>query len=219
MTSAILDPAFVGSGRSTEFFEFLRAINDATGKEEETQSVKKEVARLKQRFLTPSQLSQAKLAECVVGLLYCEMLGYKVEFGYIHAIILAQSAKNLKEKRIGYLVSSLLLNKDHELSIMLMNSIQQDLKSTNPLVICCALDALRHLVNSETFPIFSQILEALLMHRSSSVRKKSVTVMHKVYNLDANLLTTQLDKLQNLLEDGDIGVRETGLSLVVDIVS
>ena len=40
------------------------------------------------------------MKECMVRLIYCEMLGYEASFGYIHAIKLAQQG-NLFEKRVG----------------------------------------------------------------------------------------------------------------------
>ena len=50
------------------------------------------------------------MKECMVRLIYCEMLGYDASFGYIHAIKLAQQG-NLLEKRVGmYVFKSLALN-------------------------------------------------------------------------------------------------------------
>lgn len=43
---------------------------------------------------------QKMMKECMVRLIYCEMLGYDASFGYIHAIKLAQQG-NLLEKRVG----------------------------------------------------------------------------------------------------------------------
>lgn len=46
---------------------------------------------------------QEMMKECMVRLIYCEMLGYDASFGYIHAIKLAQQG-NLLEKRVGMYV-------------------------------------------------------------------------------------------------------------------
>jgi len=43
------------------------------------------------------------MKDYITRLVYCEMLGYNVEFGHIHAVKLAQSAKGLWEKRVGKL--------------------------------------------------------------------------------------------------------------------
>lgn len=58
------------------------------------------------------------------------MLGYSASFAYIHAINLTQN-KNLVMKRLGYLLCSLFMNKDSELIIMLVSTIQKDLNSSD----------------------------------------------------------------------------------------
>ena len=44
---------------------------------------------------------QRQMREFLIRLVYCEMLGHNVAFGYIHAVKLAQSSKNMLEKRCG----------------------------------------------------------------------------------------------------------------------
>lgn len=48
------------------------------------------------------------MKECMVRLIYCEMLGYDASFGYIHAIKLAQQG-NLLEKRVGMYVCKIFI--------------------------------------------------------------------------------------------------------------
>jgi len=44
------------------------------------------------------------MKDYIIRLIYCDMLGHSVEFGYIHAVKLAQSGKNIWEKRAGRFV-------------------------------------------------------------------------------------------------------------------
>ena len=44
------------------------------------------------------------MKDYIIRLIYCDMLGHNVEFGYIHAVKLAQSGKNIWEKRAGRFV-------------------------------------------------------------------------------------------------------------------
>ncbi len=53
-----------------------------------------------------------KLKEYLIRLMYCEMFGFKSEFGYIHAINLTQGS-DLVSKRVGYLACCTFLNPQH----------------------------------------------------------------------------------------------------------
>ncbi|KAF2315935.1 hypothetical protein GH714_040730 [Hevea brasiliensis] len=55
-------------------------------------------------------------------------------------------------KRTGYLAVTLFLNEDHDLIILIVNTIQKDLKSDNYLVVCAALNVVCKLINEETIP-------------------------------------------------------------------
>jgi hypothetical protein len=59
---------------------------------------------------------------------------------------------SLAAKKTGYLATSLFLDDSHDLIILIVNTIQQDLKSDNYLVVCAALTAVCKLINSETIP-------------------------------------------------------------------
>jgi AP-4 complex subunit epsilon-1 len=87
------------------------------------------------------------MKEYLVRLIYCEMLGHSTPFGYIHAVKFAQQA-SLFEKRVGYLAVTLMLHENHELILLLINTIQKDLRSSNIVEICMALTAVMRLINS-----------------------------------------------------------------------
>lgn len=87
------------------------------------------------------------MKEYLVRLIYCEMLGHATPFGYIHAVKFAQQA-SLFEKRVGYLAVTLMLHENHELILLLINTIQKDLRSSNIVEICMALTAVARLINA-----------------------------------------------------------------------
>jgi AP-4 complex subunit epsilon-1 len=149
------------NGVSREFFLQLQAVGNAQSKEEEDALVREEAVRLKK--LLSSSPPKEKMKEYVLRLLYCEMLGYEVEFGYVHALTLTQSS-NLLEKKVGYLAVAYFLHKDHPLMIMVVNSFRRDLESDNYLVVCAALTTMSKLLTTETIQTVVTIVIKLLTH-------------------------------------------------------
>ncbi|MED6148231.1 hypothetical protein PIB30_051110 [Stylosanthes scabra] len=66
------------------------------------------------------------MKEYVRRLLYVEMLGHDASFGYIHAVKMTHDDA-LPLKRTGYLAVTLFLSDDHDLIILIVNTIQKDL--------------------------------------------------------------------------------------------
>jgi AP-4 complex subunit epsilon-1 len=88
---------------------------------------------LRARMREPDVPSKT-MREYIVRALYCEMLGIDASFSYINAVKFTQST-NLLDKRVGYLACSLFLHRNHELLMLLVNTIQRDLKSPNVLEV------------------------------------------------------------------------------------
>jgi AP-4 complex subunit epsilon-1 len=84
------------------------------------------------------------------------MLGHDASFGYIQAVKMTHD-NNLLLKRNGYLVVTLFLNEDHDLIILIVNTIQKYLKLDNYLVCCATLIAMFKLLNV----VFPQVVELL----------------------------------------------------------
>ena len=97
--------------------DLVRAIGDCKSKQEEDSIVGREVVNLRVRLADAS--AQGRMRELMIRMMYCEMLGHRVEFGYIHAVNLTQRP-TLTEKRTGYLAASLFLDSASELLILLV---------------------------------------------------------------------------------------------------
>ncbi|KAI8530841.1 hypothetical protein RHMOL_Rhmol11G0090300 [Rhododendron molle] len=63
------------------------------------------------------------------------MLDHDASFGYVHAFKMTHDAARLL-KQTGYLAVMLFLNEDHNLIILIINTIQENLKLDNYLVVC-----------------------------------------------------------------------------------
>jgi len=170
-----------GGHLSKEFFELVKSIGESRSKQEEDKIIVGEIAILKQHLNQPN-ISAKKMKEYMIRAVYAEMLGHDASFAYIHAVKLTHE-KNLMAKRIGYLTCNLFLNKDHELMLLLINTMQRDLQSANHLETCAALTSVCRLVNLEMIPAISPAVFNLLSHSQESVRKKAVVAVHRFYKL------------------------------------
>lgn len=73
--------------------------------------------------------------ETLIKLIYCEMLGHKVEFGYFFVVGLTQMQNRLVDKRIAYICGSLFLRPNDEMTCLWVNCFGRDLISTNKLEV------------------------------------------------------------------------------------
>ncbi|CAG8612959.1 8865_t:CDS:10 [Paraglomus brasilianum] len=198
----LLNTTFLTSGLSRGLFEFVTKVADARSKQEEDHYVAEEL------FSLTKKLSKPEISS----------VGHSVEFGYIHAVKLAQSGKNIWEKRAGYLACSLFLYETHELSIMLINTVQKDLNSNNELEVNAAISALCSLLYPEMIPAVIQLIEGALKHSNDSVRRKAVMVCHRLYRIAPDTISHLEDTFREILADKDYGALSAILCLFSDLV-
>ncbi|TYJ23061.1 hypothetical protein E1A91_A08G165600v1 [Gossypium mustelinum] len=122
-------------------------------------------------------------------------------------------------KRTGYLAVTLFLNEDHDLIILIVNTIQKDLKSDNYLVVCVALNAVCKLINEETIPaVLPQIVE-LLAHPKEAVRKKAIMALHRFYQKSPSSVSHLVSNFRKRLCDNDPGVMGATLCPLFDLIT
>ena len=204
-----------GAHLSKDFFELVRAIGESKSKQEEDRIVTKEVTVLKSKFQERG-LSKAKLKECLVRLIYVEMLGHDGSFAYVHAIQLTASG-NVLQKRVGYLCAALTLSPEHEFRFMLVNQLQRDLDSSNILEVSTALVAVCKLITEEMIPAVLPSVSKLLKHEKSLVRKKAALALERMYTLNPQSIAHLTQDFRNLLCDKDPSVMAASLCLLHDL--
>ncbi|XP_024531548.1 AP-4 complex subunit epsilon [Selaginella moellendorffii] len=203
-------------GSSKEFLELVKTIGEAKSKAEEERIVLAEIESLKRRIQEPD-VPRKKMKEYIMRLVYVEMLGHDASFGYIHAVKMTHD-DNLLLKRSGYLAVTLFLNEDHDLIILIINTIQKDLKSDNYLVCCAALTAVCRLINEETIPaVLPQIVE-LLNHQKELVRKKAVMALHRFFQRSPSTVSHLFPAFQERLCDRDPSVMSAVLCALYDMI-
>lgn len=195
---------------------FIRGLTELASKQDEEKLIKKELAALKEQVSAPTT-SPKQMWECLVRLIYCEMLGYDASFGYIHAIKLAQQG-SLMEKRVGYLAVSLFLNEGHELLLLLVNTVLKDLQSTNLLEVCMALTVGSQLFPLDMIPAVLPLVEEKLQHSKEIIRRKAVLALYKFYLIAPNQVQHIHDKFKKALCDKDPGVMAASLHIYLLLI-
>lgn len=201
------------SGR--EFFDLCKAIGESKSKQEEDRIIAEEIIYLK-KVLPMSNTSPKKLKELVVRSLYVEMLGQDASFAYMRIVELCASS-NISFKKAGYLAASLVLSPDHEFRFMLVNRMQQDMKSTNMIESTTALLGVCRLVTEDMVPAVIGEVIKLLSHDMDPVRKKAVSALHRLYQLDKSSVIDHYPKIRRIICDKDPSVMGASLGLILDL--
>jgi len=204
-----------GGHLSKEFFELVKSIGESRSKQEEDKIIVNEIAILKQH-LNQTNISAKKVKEYMIRAVYAEMLGHDASFAYIHAVKLTHE-KNLFAKRIGYLTCNLFLHKDHELMLLLINTMQRDLQSANHLEVCAALTSVCRLVNLEMIPVISPLVFKLLAHPQEVVRKKAIVSVNGFFRIVPQTVLEQKDLIWKVLCDPDPSVMGASLHILYEI--
>ncbi|KAJ6797853.1 AP-4 complex subunit epsilon [Iris pallida] len=206
-----------GWNQSRDFLDLVKSIGECRSKAEEDRIVLGEIETLRRRISEPD-VPRKKMKEFLIRLVYVEMLGHDASFGYIHAVKMTHD-DSLLVKRTGYLAVTLFLNEDHDLIILIVNTIQKDLRSDNYLVVCAALTAVCRLINEETIPaVLPQVVE-LLGHGKEAVRKKAVMALHRFHRRAPAAVSHLVSHFRKKLCDSDPGVMGATLCPLFDLIT
>jgi len=198
-----------------DFFELCKAIGESKSKQEEDRIIAEEIIYLKKALPINNQ-SAKKLKELVIRSLYVEMLGQDASFAYMRIVELCASS-NISFKKAGYLAASLVLSPDHEFRFMLVNRMQQDMKSANMIESTTALMGVCRLVTADMVPAVIGDVIKLLGHDMDPVRKKAVSALHRLYQLDKSSVIDHYPKIRRVICDKDPSVMGASLGLILDL--
>nr|XP_019785011.2 AP-4 complex subunit epsilon-1 isoform X2 [Tursiops truncatus] len=183
-------PAAAKASFSSRLGGLVRGITALTSKHEEEKLIQQELSNLKATVSAPTTTLKM-MKECMVRLIYCEMLGYDASFGYIHAIKLAQQG-NLLEKR--------------------------DLQSTNLVEVCMALTIVSQIFPREMIPAVLPLIEDKLQHSKEIIRRKAVLALYKFYLIAPNQVQHIHIKFRKALCDRDVGVMAASLHIYLRMI-
>ncbi|CAN6452639.1 unnamed protein product [Victoria cruziana] len=155
-------------------------------------------------------------------MLYIYMLGYDVDFGHMEAVSLI-SAPKYPEKQVGYIVTSCLLNENHDFLRLVINTVRNDIIGRNETFQCLALTMVGNIGGREFAESLAPDVQKLLISSSCRplVRKKAALCLLRLYRKNPDVVNVDgwSDRMTQLLDERDVGVLTSVMSLLVALVA
>lgn len=201
---------------------FISDIRNCPNKEQERLRVDKELGNIRTRFKNEKGLSPYEKKKYVWKMLYIYMLGYDVDFGHMEAVSLI-SAPKYPEKQVGYIVTSCLLNENHDFLRLAINTVRNDIIGRNETFQCLALTMVGNIGGREFAESLAPDVQKLIISSSCRplVRKKAALCLLRLYRKNPDVVNVDgwADRMAQLLDERDLGVLTSSMSLLVALVS
>ncbi|KAL5716758.1 hypothetical protein ACHQM5_009881 [Ranunculus cassubicifolius] len=201
---------------------FISDVRNCQNKEAERLRVDKELGNIRTRFKNEKGLSPYEKKKYVWKMLYIYMLGYDVDFGHMEAVSLI-SAPKYPEKQVGYIVTSCLLNENHDFLRLVINSVRNDIIGRNETFQCLAMTMVGNIGGREFAESLAPDVQKLLISSSCRplVRKKAALCLLRLFRKNPDVVNVDgwSDRMTQLLDERDLGVLTAVMSLLVALVS
>ncbi|XP_050235993.1 AP-2 complex subunit alpha-1-like isoform X1 [Mercurialis annua] len=201
---------------------FISDVRNCPNKEQERLRVDKELGNIRTRFKNEKGLTPYEKKKYVWKMLYIYMLGYDVDFGHMEAVSLI-SAPKYPEKQVGYIVTSCLLNENHDFLRLAINTVRNDIIGRNETFQCLALTMVGNIGGREYAESLAADVQKLLISSSCRplVRKKAALCLLRLYRKNPDVVNVDgwADRMAQLLDERDLGVLTSSMSLLVALVS
>ncbi|KAI5103905.1 AP-1 complex subunit gamma-like 2, partial [Silurus meridionalis] len=198
---------------SVRLQEMIRAIRSARTQAEERAVIQRECAAIRAQF---RQSDTDGRFHNLAKLLYVHMLGYPAHFGQMECVHMIASSR-YSEKRIGYLGAMMLLDEKQDASLLITNSIKNDLSHGSQHVQSLALCTLACMGSAEMCRDLAPEIERLLKSSSSYIRKKAaLCAVHIVRKIpDTAEMFTPV--ASSLLSERNHGVLHGAIVLITEL--
>eukprot|EP00252_Welwitschia_mirabilis_P025764 TRINITY_DN8191_c0_g1_i1.p1 TRINITY_DN8191_c0_g1~~TRINITY_DN8191_c0_g1_i1.p1 ORF type:complete len:1019 (-),score=209.30 TRINITY_DN8191_c0_g1_i1:385-3441(-) len=201
---------------------FISDVRNCQNKEQERQRVDKELGNIRTRFKNEKGLTPYEKKKYVWKMLYIYMLGYDVDFGHMEAVSLI-SAPKYPEKQVGYIVTSCILNENHDFLRLVINTVRNDIIGRNETFQCLALTMVGNIGGKEFAESLAPDVQKLLISSSCRplVRKKAALCLLRLYRKNPDVVNVEgwSERMAQLLDERDLGVLTAVMSLLVALVA
>ncbi|KAG2247495.1 hypothetical protein Bca52824_087123 [Brassica carinata] len=197
---------------------FISDIRNCQNKEAERLRVDKELGNIRTCFKNDKGLTPYKKKKYVWKMLYIHMLGYDVDFGHMEAVSLI-SAPKYPEKQVGYIVTSCLLNENHDFLRLAINAVRNDIIGRNETYQCLALTLVGNIGGREFAESLAPDVQKLLLQ--ASCKEKAALCLLRLFRKNPDVVNADgwADRMAQLLDERDLGVLTSSMSLLVSLVS
>ncbi|RVE61647.1 hypothetical protein OJAV_G00172610 [Oryzias javanicus] len=193
--------------------EMIRAIRSARTQCEERGVIQRECAAIRAQF---RQTDNGGRSHNLAKLLYVHMLGYPAHFGQMECVRMIASPR-YSEKRVGYLGAMMLLDEKQDASLLITNSIKNDLSHSNQYVQSLALCTLACMGSAEMCRDLAPEIDRLLQSSNSYIKKKAalcaVHIVRKVQDLGELFIPAA----RSLLSEKNHGVLHGAVVLITEL--
>jgi len=194
--------------------DLIRKVRDCKTAAEERAVIARESSAIRESFRNPSE--SHLIPRNVAKLMFAHMLGYPSHFGQMECVRLTASP-GFPEKRIGYLGLMLLLDENTEVTMLVTNSVKNDLTHKNNYVVGLGLCMLGSICSAEMArDVAGEVIE-LLGHSNSYVRKKAALTATRVVRKVPELAEDFVEASEKLLGDRHHGVLLAACTLATDM--
>ncbi|RSH90039.1 hypothetical protein EHS25_001372 [Saitozyma podzolica] len=172
-------PPYLTSGASSRaHHSLLVRLHDAISTQDEHSAIAAELDRCK-RVLGDNNQSTVSDRSWLSVVLDGREVADGLEWALVPALQLAAGGRSLKERRIGYLFLSERLPPNHELGLLLINTIRKDLTSSIPSHVLLALHTIVKLPSHDLSPAVTPILASkpLLKHKEAAIRQRTLQAL------------------------------------------
>eukprot|EP00842_Homolaphlyctis_polyrhiza_P005239 jgi/Hompol1/5716/HPOL_002033-RA len=199
------------AGLDPEFHDLLVKLGKTNSLSQQRNLISAEVQSLRLKMAAPFTplASSLTFVPCRFRAFFCEMMGFDTsDFAHLEAVLLCQNARNLYEKRIAHLIAAIFLGGHSDLGLLMTNTLQRDLSSNNVYEVAMALSVVSSVVTAETLPS--------LIHEL--VRRKSVLVFRKLWQIDKQAVHPYIKKIKHMIADPDPSVMSASLITLHELV-
>ncbi|GFO01263.1 Ap-4 complex subunit epsilon-1-like [Plakobranchus ocellatus] len=199
-----------------EVMNFMKAVHRARSKTQESAIVGAELAALQEK-LKKTDLhvsSTTTVRNAFTKIIFIHLLGYDVTSLAVNAMKLCQQGQGY-HKRVGYLVTCLLLHRHHEMALLMMCTLQRDLTSHNMGENWMALQMAGEIVAEDHIQYLLPEVVKKLKHSHDLVKEKAVHCLMAFYHVAPALLQPVMPELIPLLSSRDPGVLNALMNIYV----